>query len=263
MDFNKLTDEQKVQVSKGFDATTELIPYIPYLLQDLWSLGSSPHLIVKILQSLKLPYNSKILDLACGKGAVSCNIANKLGFKVLGIDLFEPFIEIAKQKAVELKVEELCSFKVEDIYFAVRTNRNYDIVILASAETLLGEIENAVISLRNCIRQNGYIIFDGSYLLEDAMIVNPDYSVLKNYNETKLALTSQGDEIIQEVFITVEETKKINNQYTELISKRAEELIIQHPDKENLLFSYVRKQEEECKIIENEIGGCIWCIKKN
>jgi hypothetical protein len=37
----------------------------------------------------------------------------------------------------------------------------------------------------------------------------------------------------------------------------------QHPDKENLLFSYVRKQEEECKIIENEIGGCIWCIKKN
>ena len=52
MDFNKLTDEQKVQVAKGFDATTELITFIPYLLQDLWALGSSPHLIIKILKSL-------------------------------------------------------------------------------------------------------------------------------------------------------------------------------------------------------------------
>ena len=63
MNFDELSDEQKIQVAKGFDATPQLIPFIPYLLQDLWALGSSPHLIIKILKSLNLPNTSKVLDL--------------------------------------------------------------------------------------------------------------------------------------------------------------------------------------------------------
>jgi cyclopropane fatty-acyl-phospholipid synthase-like methyltransferase len=263
MNFDDLTNEQKIQVAKGFDATPELIPFIPYLLQDLWALGSSPHLIIKILKSINLPETSKVIDLACGKGAVSCKIADELRFKVLGIDLFEPFIDHAKEKAKKLNVEQLCNFRVQDAATAVNTHKNFDVVILASAESLLGNIESTIISLRKCVRQNGYIIFDGSYLLDDAKIENPDYAVIKNYKSTVKALKSQGDEIVQEVFIAAEETKKVNDEYTKLIRIRAEELSIQHPDKENLFLSYVRKQEEECKIIENEIAGCIWCLKKN
>ena len=262
MDFNHLTDEQKVQIARGFDATPELIPFIPYLLQDLWALGSSPHLIIKILKLLELPGNSKVLDLACGKGAVSINIANELSFKVFGIDLYEPFIETARLKAEELSVEHLCTFKVEDIKNAIASNKDFNVVILASAESLLGTIEDAIISLRNCISKNGFIIFDGSYLLDNTKIDNPDYAVIKSYEETVKALTSQGDEIIHEVFVPTEETKKINDEYTELIRKRSEELLIEHPDKKDLLFSYVKKQEDECKIIDNTLSGCIWCIRK-
>jgi 2-polyprenyl-3-methyl-5-hydroxy-6-metoxy-1,4-benzoquinol methylase len=263
MNFEELSDEQKIQVAKGFDATPQLIPFIPYLLQDLWALGSSPHLILKMFESLNLPKNSKVIDLACGKGAVSITIANDLRFKVVGTDLYEPFIETAKQKANELNVENLCTFKVEDIHSTLTSNKNYDVVILASAESLLGKIEHAVISLRNCIHKNGYIIFDGSYLLDNSTIDNPEYSLIKNYDETVKALTSQGDEIVQEVFVPAEETKKINDEYTELIRKRSQELSIKYPDKKDMLFNYVKKQEDECKIIENELAGCIWCIKKN
>ena len=263
MNFDELTTEQKDQVAKGFDATPQLIPFIPYLLQDLWALGSSPHLIIKILKSLKLPENSKVIDLACGKGAVSCKIADELRFEVLGIDLFKPFIDIAKQKARKFKVENLCTFSVEDADKAVNTYKNFDVLILASAESLLGRLENTIISLRKCVRQSGYIIFDGSYLLEDAKIDNPDYAVIENYESTVKALKSQGDEIVQEVFVPAEETKKVNDEYTELIRKRSEELIAKYPDKKEMLYNYVKKQEEECKIIENEIAGCIWCLKKS
>ena len=262
MNFDELSDEQKIQVAKGFDATPQLIPFIPYLLQDLWALGSSPHLIIKVLKSLNLPNTSKVLDLACGKGAVSIKIANDLRIKVVGTDLYKPFIETAKQKAKELNVEKLCTFKVEDINTAITTNINFDVVILASAESLLGKIEHTVISLRNCIRKNGFIIFDSSFLLDNSTIDNPEYAVIKNYDETVKALTSQGDEIIQEVFVPAEETKKIDDEYTELIRKRSEELSVKHPDKKELLFSYVKKQEDECKIIENKLAGCIWCIRK-
>jgi cyclopropane fatty-acyl-phospholipid synthase-like methyltransferase len=263
MDFNELNDAQKFQVAKGFDATPGLVPFIPYILQDLWTLGSSPHLIIDILRSINLPVNSTVLDLACGKGAVSIKIAQELGYRVTGLDLFKPFIEAAKQKAKEHSVEGLCSFEVEDINSAVTKHKNFNVVVLASAESLLGEIENAIISLRNCIRKYGYIIFDGAYLLENAEIDNPDYAVLKNYNETIKALTSQGDEMVNEFIVPVDETKRINDEYTKFIKKRSEELSAKYPDKEDLFFNYVKKQEEECKIIEEEIGGCIWCLRKN
>ncbi|MBT8382654.1 MAG: methyltransferase domain-containing protein [Ignavibacteria bacterium] len=263
MDFKELTEKQKAQVAGGFDATPELVHFIPYLLQDLWTLGSSPNLIIEILRSLNLGANTTLLDLACGKGAVSVKIAADLEYKVTGIDLFEPFINEAKQKAKDNEVDGLCSFNVEDIHSAVRTHKNFDVVVLASAETLLGKIEKAITSLRSCVSKKGYIIIDGAYLKENSKIENPDYTVIKNYDETVKALTSQGDEIVKEIIVPVDETKRINDEYTELIRKRSEELAIKYPDKKVLFFNYVRKQEEECKIIEAEIVGCIWCIRKN
>jgi ubiquinone/menaquinone biosynthesis C-methylase UbiE len=262
VDFEDLSDDQKIQVAKGFDAVPDLIPFIPFLLQDLWALGSSPSLILKILQMLNLPGNSRVLDLACGKGAVSCRIASQFKLKVVGIDLFKPFIDIAMKKARELYVDNLCSFEVRDINNAVKHYKNFDLVILASAESLLGEIGNAIDSLRGCVREEGYIIFDSSFLLADAKITNPEYAVLRSYDETVEALTSRGDEIIYEVIVPREETKKINDEYTGLIRKRAGELAERFPDKKELLSGYVKKQTEECKIIEEQLEGCIWCIRK-
>lgn len=262
MEFDDLTDEEKIQIAKGFDATPELIPYIPYLLQDLWELGSSPKIIIDILKSLNLNSGSRVLDLACGKGTVSIQIANKLGFRCHGIDLFKPFILEATQKAEELGVNDLCSFEIESIYNAVVNKRNYDVVMLASAESLLGNIDQAIKSLRECVVQSGYIIYDGSYLKSNSSITNPDYAAIRHYDETIRLMTSPGNKIIAEVEIPAEETIAINKSYTRLIKNRAKELSVKHPEKKKLFLDYVKKQEGECEIIENELIGCVWCLQK-
>lgn len=263
MGLVRLSEKQKEQVAKGFDAAPELIPFIPYLLQDLWELGSSPHLIINILKSLNLPAGLKVLDLACGKGAASIQISQQLGFKCLGIDLFEPFIEEAKKKSAELELDNLCIFEVEDITDAVDKYSYFDIVILASAESLLGNLSDAVKKLRNCVHVNGYIIYDGAYLQENSTTKNPDYTILRKYNESKKILTSFGDEIIAEEIIPFEETKRINDSYTELIGRRTEELVLKYPEAEKLLRAYVRKQESECELIERNIKGVLWCLQKS
>jgi cyclopropane fatty-acyl-phospholipid synthase-like methyltransferase len=263
MEFDDLSDEEKNQVAKGFDATPDLIPFIPYLLQDLWELGSSPKIIIDILKSLNLPAESKVLDLACGKGAVSIQIANELGFRCHGIDLFKPFILEATNKAKEFGLTNLCSFEVESIQTAVETKKNFDVVILASAETLLGNIDQAVESLRKCIMQGGYYIYDGAYLKDKSSLTNPDCKVMRPYDETIHLLTSQGDKLIAEIEIPIMETNEINKRYTSLIKKRTEELLVKYPEKKELLINYVKKQEDECEIIEKEIVGCVWCLQKN
>ena len=261
MEYDDLSEQQKIQVAKGFDATPELIPFIPYLLQDLFELGSSPEIIIEILYSLHLNKKAKVLDLACGKGAVSIQIAKSLGLSCKGIDLFKPFVEFANNKAREECVNHLCRFEVSDIKTSVQNERNYDIVVLASAETLLGEIDNAIRELRNCIRSGGFIIYDGSYLNNESSLKNSDYSVIKFYDTTVKQLTSFGDEIITEVIIPVEDIIRIDKMYTEAIRKRANELAEIHPDEKKLFFDYVKRQEEECSIIENDLTGCIWCIR--
>ncbi|WP_313019647.1 hypothetical protein [Acetoanaerobium noterae] len=50
--------------------SVELIPYLPYLLQDLWELGSSPKDMVHLIsKNIIISEKTKVLDLACGKGA--------------------------------------------------------------------------------------------------------------------------------------------------------------------------------------------------
>lgn len=59
--------------------TTALLPYLPYLLQDLWELGSSPKTMTGLIkQHIPLSEKTTLLDLACGKGAVAINIARQL-----------------------------------------------------------------------------------------------------------------------------------------------------------------------------------------
>jgi SAM-dependent methyltransferase len=65
----------------------ELLPFLPYILQDFWEIGADPGTIVALIR--KHGNNRerlRVLDLGCGKGAVSVRIAAELGHACYGID---------------------------------------------------------------------------------------------------------------------------------------------------------------------------------
>jgi hypothetical protein len=69
--------EDKLAYSLGAQ-TTELIPYLPYLLQDLWELGGMPGDVCALLQPhVSMEKELRVLDLACGKGAVGISLAKR------------------------------------------------------------------------------------------------------------------------------------------------------------------------------------------
>jgi 2-polyprenyl-3-methyl-5-hydroxy-6-metoxy-1,4-benzoquinol methylase len=144
--------------------STEIIPYLPYLLQDLWELGSSPKDIIDmILKHMQVSQKTKVLDLACGKGAVSIHVAKALGCKVKGIDIISDFIDFADKKAQEYGVEKLCEFKVGDINEAVKVESDYDIVVLGAVGDVLGNPEETIQKLKITVKNGGYIIIDDAY----------------------------------------------------------------------------------------------------
>ena len=67
-------------------------------------------LIEHLVGYLNLAPNSKVLDLACGKGRHSITL-NELGFDVLGIDLSSNSIEEAKQFENETLHFDVCDMR--------------------------------------------------------------------------------------------------------------------------------------------------------
>ena len=97
-----MTDDLEQSLADSLETRKETLPYLPELLVDLWTLGSSPKLVVDMLESLKLPESfTRVLDLGCGKGAVAITLAKELGFTALGIDANAAFLKEAERKAEE------------------------------------------------------------------------------------------------------------------------------------------------------------------
>lgn len=228
--------------------TVELIPYLPFLLQDLWDLGSWPSDIIDMLQKhINEPKLLRVLDLACGKGAVSVQIAKKLGCQVKGIDMMPEFIEYANMKATEYSVTSLCTFEVGDINQTILDDRDYDVVILGAVGDVLGNPEDTLRKLKGTVKSGGYIIVDDAYAKDDT---NHQYTSREKWQEYMCEL---GLKLIDERFASDEDMSDLNNDQQAHILRRANELKLMVPDKAELFDGYIRSQLAECDEIENEI----------
>jgi len=134
-----MNDKSQQSVANSLEAEKNLLPYMPYLLQDLWALGSSVNQILDLIGTLPLSSDSpKVLDLGCGKVAVSIRIASKFRFDVVGVDAMSEFLKNAGRKSSEYQVFDLCCFIETDILTYVTNEHNFDIVILAALGGIFG-----------------------------------------------------------------------------------------------------------------------------
>ena len=242
--------------------TTGLIPFLPYLLQDLWELGSSPRDVIKLLKThVSLSPDTKILDLACGKGAVSINIAQYLGLNTHGIDIIPEFIEYAAQKAHQLNVSHLCSFSVDDATEAVSAAKNYDCTIFGAAGNILGTPQETLAKLSATVKPGGHIIIDEGYLPDNSTNAQVKY---KNYEyltrEQWLSLFKLNNLTLLEELQNTEDYDFDSDNAA--IAQRADELSEKYPEKREMFESYVQSQLNECEDLENNIIAVTWILQK-
>ncbi|MDD3537825.1 MAG: methyltransferase domain-containing protein [Eubacteriales bacterium] len=243
------TIEEKLARSLSSEGV-DIIPYLPYLLQDLWELGSSPRdMLEMVKRHLKISSGIKVLDLACGKGAVSILLTKELGCRMKGIDIVPEFIAYAEQKALAWGVDKLCTFSTGDITQSVHTETGYDLVILGAVGDVLGNPEETIVLLKKTLKKGGYILIDDAYGNDPG---NEDY-----YNRTQWLrfMENAGVELVDEKPIKKEEITAINQEQQAHIIKRARELKEQRPEDALLFDRYIQSQQSECDELENEITG--------
>jgi len=248
--------------------TTELLPFLPYLLQDFWALGCEPGVMTALVKKhVPLTKDTKGLDLACGKGAVSVKLAKKLGVKVKGIDLIPDFIEVAKQKADEYGISDLCSFSVGDVNEAVASEKDYDFVVFGAAGNILGTPAEMLEKLKSVVKKGGFIMFDEGYLPDKHSQADIQYS---NY---EFLTKTQWDELFEEAGLIVAETvfeaeldaydteNLDSTSGMEAITKRANELIAKYPAKKEIFEGYIKSQQSEYDDLDDTLICVTWILQ--
>ena len=263
-----MTNETKEALACSLTAeTTVLLPFLPYLLQDFWELGSDPEVMIRLIKKyVSLSPQTRVLDLACGKGAVSVKVAERLQIKVKGIDILPEFIEFAKQKAKEHHVADNCEFIVGDINEAVITEKDYDVVIFGAAGTVLGPPAEMLRKLKSVIKPGGYLLIDEGYLPDNvgqsdvkcnsyvlltgkqwaALFKDAGLNLVETATDKDAGIPASGDSERGMAFITA----------------RANELIARHPNKKDIFEGYVCGQRNEYDDIENTLNCVTWILRK-
>lgn len=253
----KTLEESVVQAMDG--SNIELYKYLPYILQDLWEIGSSPKIIIEMIKKHTKNYELlQVFDLGCGKGAVSIQLAKELKCKCIGIDAIKEFITEANNKAMEYNVKKLCKFKVGDIRIEIKQIENFDVIILGSIGPVLGNIFETLIKIKKCIKEDGLIILDDGYIDDNSKYKDP---VIQKKEEIMKQIDNAEMELIDETIISNNEIKESDEWIFEKIKNRCNELLEKHPDKKEIFLQYIRDQERENEILENKIVCSTMIIK--
>lgn len=144
--------------------------------------------ITKLIDFLELKKNSNVLDLACGKGRHSITL-NELGMNVIGVDLSENSINIAKQFE-----NDSLKFDVHDMRTPIK-NTHFDVVF--NLFTSFGYFDDCsdntkvIQSVYNMLTDSGLFVLDfmnSEKIIENLvkeevkMVDNIMYTISRNYD---------------------------------------------------------------------------------
>jgi ubiquinone/menaquinone biosynthesis C-methylase UbiE len=251
----------KKSVIDSLDGSSiDLYPFIAYLFQDLKELGTSAVDVVHILKrnGFQKGEDVRVVDLGCGKGAVSLAIAKEFGFRVLGIDALPQFIEDAKIDARQEKIDHLCSFTVGDIRKVLQTYHQFDLAILGAVGYIFGDLEKTIQRIKTCIKDDGAILMDDAYVEEDSDFTSKHYLKRSAYERIlKRCKMRIADEAVFEKEHMIASNAFIFSQ----IERRAKELAIQYPERKELLDDYIKRQSIENEILQEKVKCAIVYLK--
>lgn len=254
----KSIEESVVIAMDGSDK--ELFPFLSYILQDIWEIGADPDTIIKLIRKY---YNNtsklKVLDLGCGKGAVSVKVSQTLGCTCYGIDAIPEFVEFAQQKATEHKVNHLCNFELGDIREKVKDLSGYDVVILGAIGPVFGDYFATLSTLSKCINENGIFIIDDAYINDNSDFSHP---LMFKKSDIVQQIEKAEMELFENDIMDRDEIVDSDDYIFDNLKKRCYELIEKYPNKRSLFLDYIRKQEIENDVLENKVIGTTLVIKK-
>lgn len=249
-------------VAYALEAPTELLPFLPELLADLDELGSDAEQIAGVLRDLALPPTASVVDLGCGKGATAMAIASELGLRVLGIELFEPFVAHAAALPPSSGRHRDGTGTGATPPRPVQGLPPADVAVFAALGDVLGDPAETMRVVRQYVRPRGYVILADVFLREGGSVAFPGFERYRSRVETVRGLTVWGDELLREV-LEIDHEDDDSDEDAAAIHRRASALAEQHPEHRDQLLAFANYQAKANAHIAENLVDAVWVLQRS
>lgn len=180
-----------------------------------------------------------ILDLGCGFGEHCKGFVESGAKKVIGIDISEKMLEIAKQENADSKITYI-NMPMENIF---ELTEKFDIVISSLAFHYVEDFAGVVKNVYNLLNENGAFIFSQENPLCTCHSGGQRWTKDENGNKLYLNLSNYGIEGERESTWFVDDVKKYHRTFSSIINTLIEtgfkiEKLIEPLPTEDLLKKY-------------------------
>jgi SAM-dependent methyltransferase len=206
-----------------------------------------------------------VVDLGCGKGALSLVLAAELGYRVTGFDLFEPFLQDAVSSARAAGVDHLCSFEMADIRRRSQDGAAFDVAVFAAVGAgLYGDYSDCIAALRRWTRPGGYIVIGDGFLRQAIPQGDkfPGYGYYECHDEAMRQLTAHGDVMVREILISPDEIAEQSVRDLASIRRAVQRLAQAHAPHREQLEQFLASQEMEYTFLNEHTTEAIWLLRR-
>jgi ubiquinone/menaquinone biosynthesis C-methylase UbiE len=221
-------------------------------------MGTPPDFVINLVKKHFNQYSKlHVLDLGCGKGAVSVQLSSSLKCNCYGIDAIPEFIDASKEIAIENGVDKLCQFEVGDVRVKIEELDKFDVIILGATGPIFDDYYIALTTLRNHLTEEGIIIIEEAYINDASTFQHPSLISRKELlNQFKQAGMVLIDEIVRDYTKFAGCVIGMN-----FIKKRCNELKTKYPHKSSLFENYMESEASEYDVLEKEAKGSVMVVK--
>ena len=105
----------------------------------------------------------RMLDLASGKGEMLCRYGRRFGISGTGVDVYEPFVTQARERAVELEVADRIKFEVGEAAAYARSAGPHDVVSCIGATWIGNGLAGTLALIRPIVQPHGFALVGDVY----------------------------------------------------------------------------------------------------
>lgn len=250
-----ITLDESIARAMDGGGNVSIVPFLPYILQDFWEIGTPSGVVTALVRKHCAGHSTlNVLDLGCGKGAVSVKLAEAFQCNCYGIDGIPDFIETSKEKAREYGVNALCRFETGDIREKINDLDLFDVIILGAVGPVFGNYYETLTTLSEHLAAGGIVLINDAYIDDASSFRHP--SVLPRREIIK-QINQAGMELIDE---TTEDTNAYADEFRNL-KRRCRELAVKHSAKAGLFENFIKAQADEYDALQHKLVGAIMIVK--
>jgi len=134
---------------------TKHFGYYPSKKSDITEKQAQENMIELLANKLELKNTDKVLDAGCGRGTTSCYLAKKYKCNMIGIDIVDFELEIAKKRTEKFNLKEKINFYLKDYSNTQFPNNHFDKVFTLETLVHSPDFKKTLKELHRILKQKG------------------------------------------------------------------------------------------------------------